>query len=68
MLSLLVQYCVLMQICCLKKKGKANEVFKALEELGFSLIKDGIISEDLLKIVAQPLISENDCRERLSKE
>ncbi len=52
----------------LKEKGKANEVFKALEEIGFCLIKDGIVSEDLLKVVAQPLISENDCRERLSRE
>jgi len=51
-----------------KEKDKANEVFKALEELGFCLIKDGIISEDLLKIVAQPLISETECRVRLSKE
>ncbi len=51
-----------------KEKDKGNEVFKALEELGFCLIKNGILSEDLLKIVAQPLISENECRERLSKE
>lgn len=51
-----------------KEKDKANEVFKALKQLGFCFIKNGIISEDSLKIVAQPLISENDCRERLSKE
>jgi putative NADPH-quinone reductase len=48
------------------EKDKANEVFKALRELGFCLIKDGSLSEDLLSVVAQPLISENDCRKRLT--
>jgi len=50
------------------EKEKSIEVFKALEELGFCLIKDGSLSEDLLKVVAQPLISERDDRKRLSRD
>jgi hypothetical protein len=51
-----------------KEKGKATEVFKALEELGFCFVKDGSLSEDLLKVIAQPLISESDDRKRLTRE
>jgi multimeric flavodoxin WrbA len=51
-----------------KEKYKADEVYNTLEELGFCFIKDGSLSEDLLKVVAQPLISERDDRERLTKE
>jgi putative NADPH-quinone reductase len=51
-----------------KEKVKAGEVFGALEELGFCFIKDGSLSEDLLKVIAQPLISEYDCRKRLTRE
>ena len=50
------------------EKEKSIEVFKALEELGFCLIKDGSLSEDLLKVVAQPLISESADRKRLTRE
>lgn len=51
-----------------KEKDKAAKVFRALEELGFCFVKDGILSEDLLKVIAQPLISETDDRKRLSRE
>jgi putative NADPH-quinone reductase len=51
-----------------KEKGKAGEVFGALEELGFCFIKDGRFSEDLLEVISQPLISEYDCRKRLTGE
>ena len=47
---------------------KADEVLKAIKEAGFYLVKDGRISKDLLKIVAQPLISEKELRERLSRD
>ena len=55
-----------MQTSYLKKNDKANEILKAIKEVGFSLIKEGKISKDLLKIIAQPLISERELRERLS--
>ena len=51
-----------------KEMDKVDEVFKALEKLGFYLIKKGNLSEDLLKVITQPLISENDDRERLTRE
>lgn len=49
-------------------KDKADEVFEALKEVGFNLIKEGTLPKDLLNIVAQPLISEKELRERLSNE
>lgn len=51
-----------------EKKDKANEISKALKEIGFRLIREGFLPHDLLKIVAQPLISEKELRERLSNE
>jgi multimeric flavodoxin WrbA len=50
-----------------EEKDKAKEIFEALKEVGFSLIKDGVLPESLLEIVAQPLISEKELRQRLSK-
>ena len=41
-----------------EKKEKANEISKALKETGFKFIREGILPKDLLKIVAQSLISE----------
>ena len=51
-----------------EKKEKANEIFGALKETGFKLVKEGILSKDLLKIIAQPLISEKEFRERTNNE
>jgi multimeric flavodoxin WrbA len=50
-----------------EEKDKAKEIFEALRKVGFSLIKDGVLPESLLEIVAQPLISEKELRQRLSK-
>lgn len=47
-----------------KNKEKAKEIFEAAKQAGFQLAKEGIISEHLLEIVAQPLISENVFRQR----
>ena len=51
-----------------ENNDKASEVLKAIKDAGFCLVKDGSISKDLLRIVAQPLISEKELRERLSRE
>jgi multimeric flavodoxin WrbA len=51
-----------------EKKEKANEISKALKETGFKLIREGILSKDLLKIVAQPLMSEKEFREQTNNE
>lgn len=51
-----------------EKKEKANEIFSALKESGFKLVKEGILPKDLLKIVAQPLMSEKEFRERTNNE
>jgi multimeric flavodoxin WrbA len=50
-----------------EEKDEAKEIFETLKKVGFSLIRDGILSKDLLEIVAQPLISEKELRQRLSK-
>ena len=50
-----------------EEKDKAKEIFETLKKVGFSLISDGILSKDLLEIVASPLISEKELRQRLSK-
>lgn len=47
-----------------KKKDKADKIFKAIKEGGIRLVKEGGIPKDLLKIIAQPLISEREFRER----
>ena len=39
-------------------KDKAAEVFRAVKEVGFNFVKDGVLNEDLLEPIAQPLISE----------
>ncbi len=46
-----------------KKKDKADKIFKAIKEGGIRLVKEGSIPKDLLKIIAQPLISEREFRE-----
>jgi multimeric flavodoxin WrbA len=51
-----------------EEKEKANKIFEALKKVGFSLIKEGTIPKDLLKTVAQPLISEKELRQRESIE
>ena len=48
-------------------KDKAAEVFRAVKEVGFNFVKDGVLNEDLLETIAQPLISEKALRHRLSK-
>ena len=50
-----------------EEEDKANEVFEALWKVGFSLVKDGFLPKDLLEIIAEPLISERELRQRLSK-
>jgi multimeric flavodoxin WrbA len=50
-----------------EKKDNANKVFDALRKVGFSLVKDGFLPKELLEIIAEPLISEKELRQRLSK-
>ena len=50
-----------------EKKDEANKVFEALRKVGFSLVKGGVLSKDMLEIIAEPLISEKELRQRLSK-
>jgi multimeric flavodoxin WrbA len=50
-----------------KKKDEANKVFEALWKVGFSLVKKGVLPKYLLEIIAEPLISEKESRQRLSK-
>jgi len=49
-----------------KKSVKVDEVIKAIREAGFSLIKEGSLPEDLLRVISQPLISEKELRESQS--
>jgi multimeric flavodoxin WrbA len=50
-----------------EEKEKANKIFEALRKVGFSLVKAGVLPSDLLDIIAEPLISEQELRQRLSK-
>jgi len=47
-----------------KYKEKAKEILKATKQAGFQLVRKGAISKDLLDLVAQPLISEEDFRNK----
>jgi multimeric flavodoxin WrbA len=47
-----------------KNKEKTKEILDATKQAGFQLAKQGTISKELLKIVAQPLISEEAFRQR----
>lgn len=51
-----------------EKKEKAKEVLRALKEVGFSLVKEKRFPKDLLEVIARPLISEKELRERDSVE
>jgi len=50
-----------------EKEDEANKVFEALRKVGFSLVKDGILPQNLLDVIAEPLISEKKLRQRLTK-
>jgi FMN-dependent NADH-azoreductase len=50
-----------------EEKERAKEIFKALKKVGFSLIRNGKVHQDLLEVIAEPLISEKELRQRLSK-
>ena len=45
---------------------KVKEVKYALRQVGYELVDTGIISNDLLKIISQPLISEKEYRKELT--
>jgi multimeric flavodoxin WrbA len=47
-----------------ERKDKADEIFEAIREGGIRLVEEGSIPKDLLRIIAQPLISEREFRER----
>jgi len=41
-----------------ENKEKAEKIFAAARQAGYQLVKEGRMSKDLLKIISQPLISE----------
>jgi hypothetical protein len=45
---------------------KAEKIFEAARQVGYELVKEGRISKNLLKIIAQPLVSEERARAVLS--
>jgi len=45
-----------------RHKGKSKEILEAAKKAGFQLARGEVISDDLLEIVAQPLVSEKDFR------
>ena len=49
-----------------EKKDKTKKVLEALREAGFILITEGTIPKNLLKIIAEPLITEKELRQRLT--
>ncbi|MEM3657784.1 MAG: flavodoxin family protein [Candidatus Hadarchaeum sp.] len=50
-----------------ENKEKAEIIKDALKHAGFQLIKDGKMSEDILDKISQPLISEEDLRQRYNE-
>lgn len=44
--------------CLDASKEKVGEVFEAARQAGYQIIKEGKISEDLLKVIGQPLVPE----------
>jgi multimeric flavodoxin WrbA len=46
--------------------GKAEKIFEAARQVGYELVKEGRMSKNLLKIIAQPLVSEERARAVLS--
>jgi multimeric flavodoxin WrbA len=51
-----------------QNKEKTKEILDAAKKAGFQLVEEGTISEELLEIVGQPLISEEVFRQRENKE
>lgn len=51
-----------------RNSDKTKEVNDALEQCGFELVKNGIIKDNLLKLISQPLISEKEYTTALTKE
>ena len=49
------------------KSGKAQEVLAAATEAGQALVRDGMIKQELLDIISQPLIAEQDWRNILNQ-
>ncbi len=43
---------------------KAKEVFEAAKDAGFELVKQGSMSEETLRSISQPLVSEKELRDR----
>ena len=50
-----------------EEKEKAEKIFEALRKAGFGLVREGILPQHLLDIIAEPLISEKELRLRLTK-
>jgi multimeric flavodoxin WrbA len=44
--------------CLTMSKEKAEEVFEAARQAGYQIVKEGKVSEALLKVISQPLIPE----------
>jgi hypothetical protein len=44
-----------------ENKEKADKIFAAARQAGSQLVKEGRISKDLLRIIGQPLISQEKC-------
>jgi hypothetical protein len=51
-----------------ENKEKAEEIFEASKQAGYQLIKEGKLSKELLKVIGQPLISEEKWWQREDDE
>lgn len=49
-------------------REKAEEIMNALKQAGFQLVKDGRMADDILETISQPLISEEELRQRYNDE
>ncbi len=50
-----------------ENEEKAKEVTEAARKVGYQLVNDGKMSQELLDLISQPLISEEELRERYNK-
>ena len=51
-----------------KETEKTREVNDALKKAGFELVKRGVMPQDLLETICQPLISEKEYRQSLTSD
>lgn len=50
-----------------ENKEKAEKIFEAAKQVGYELAKEGTMSKSLLKIISQPLISQEKARVEMSE-